>query len=264
MEMSNFLEQQGLYDENIYGITSYLISLFYRTNCKYECSRREINRLLTIYKLCCNRNGNVCFEDKFYIGYPHAVVTELTFIPGDIYFRNNDFEFDINNLPKEKKLKQEDNGMLEDLPYPYSWYLRKHKINDESKKLLENVFEAFAGVDFDKVAFMIDELMHYIPVKKQFNNEDCIDIEIINNFFESKNNSKMFKDNLVFNFIKNTKLKNNVNFNDEEKISLNKVLKYITEKFESLSLENQKKLLIYLNELSEETKNDPNEKKLYK
>ena len=264
MEMSNFLEQQGLYDCNIYGVTSYLISLFYRTNCKYECSHREINRLLTIYKLCCNRNGNECFEDKFHIGYPQSTITYLSFLPTEIYYRYDNYEYDINNLPTEKKLKQEDNGMLEKLPYPYSWYLKIHEISDESKKLLEDVFEAFAGVDFNLLAHMIDEIMKHIPVKKQFNNENCIDKEKASKFFENESNNKTFENNLVFEFIKNKKLKNNVNFDSETKISLNKASRYIVEKFETLSFENQKKLLIYLNELSNETKNVSSEKKLYK
>ena len=102
MDFSKFIQNRGLYDYNLKAVVFYLISLFYKTDCKFEYSKRTINRLLTIYKLCCNKNGYDCFEDTFYIGKPYSTYRELDFLERDIYLRSNSEENYKIKLNKEK------------------------------------------------------------------------------------------------------------------------------------------------------------------
>lgn len=45
----------------------YLISLYYKTGCKYPCTRSKINKLLIIFKLCFIKNNLKTFDNKLII-----------------------------------------------------------------------------------------------------------------------------------------------------------------------------------------------------
>lgn len=263
MDYSCFLENQGLYDCNLYGIVSYLISLFYRTNCKFECSRRKINRLLTIYKLCCDKNGYDCFEDKFYIGEPYSYVLGINFIPREVYCRYFYDEYDENSLFFECILKEDDVSCIENMPFMYKQFIKGIKISEESKKLLEDVFKKFGGFKFQKMANDIDEIMENIPTIKMLDIMEHIDKDKINDFFEDKNNNQIYKNNIVFQFVKNYNIDKNMDFKDEKYFNCDKVDDWFFKKFQNLSFENQKKLLQYIDIFFENEINIEEQSKQY-
>jgi len=61
-------ENNNIYDRDIISLANYIAQLYYKTDCKYRCTRRKIDSLLAIYKFCClNNNVCDCFDDYYYL-----------------------------------------------------------------------------------------------------------------------------------------------------------------------------------------------------
>lgn len=71
-------------------LTYYLISLFYKSGCRYYCSLPKINRLLTIYKLCSINFDPNCFLHSFSSDASFWQMTSDLLLPNDFYFQIND------------------------------------------------------------------------------------------------------------------------------------------------------------------------------
>lgn len=167
---------------------NYLISLFFRTGCKYKCYRTKINRLLTIFKLCNINNlieNDVNYEllvtnNKEQFGFPFIFdkFAKDIYIPYMCSEENGEYIKDkIDNsieVPDEYNLNFFDN-------YSYSLVL------------LEEIFRNFGNFSRNKLDNLLVEIVQNVPI-----DDNIIDI----NKFKSFINSDVLPNNRVLKFIK--------------------------------------------------------------
>ena len=126
-------------------LACYLISLFYKSNCKYFCSRPKINRLLTIYKLSAIRFHSDCFHYYFNIDGPYIGIGGfIPLIDRDVYLNfkteNGKIEFISNDNKKYFSDK-----FNEAVSIPQKYCVDKKEISKSKRDLLEIIFRKFAS-----------------------------------------------------------------------------------------------------------------------
>lgn len=241
--MSNLQSTKNtkIFDEKLGNLVSYLISLFYKTDCKYYCYRTKINRLLVIYKLCTIKyNNNVLDSHFFIIDKGMGFYNLAAYVDRDEYL---------------KKCVAEDNKPIND-EFKYSFYTPiyrydfNYEISEQSKLLLEMIFRKFGNynrVDLENQLQQIKEIMPKIkvvygnPVYRV--NKDSF-ISFINNL-----DNNLYKDNEVLKFIKNFD-NTNVNIFYDENLENEEVTNKINDQLKECDLETKKKILLILENIS--------------
>lgn len=167
---------------------NYLVSLFFKTNCKYKCYRTKINRLLIIYKLC--DINNLIQEDS---NYELLIDKDKKQFGFPFIFDKFDKDIYIPYLCVEengKIIKDKINNSIE-IPKEYNFNF----LDDYSYSLiiLEKIFRNFGNFSRDELNILLREIIQNIP----------IDVNVIDiNKFKSFINSDVLPDNKVLNFIK--------------------------------------------------------------
>lgn len=187
-------------------LACYLISLFYKTNRKYFCSRPKINRLLTIYKLSSINFDPDCFHYYFKVDAPYMI------IGGFVYLIDRDVYFNFGTVNNRIQLMSEDNkeffdgkfNEIDSITNPYR--VNENDINDMKKNLLEIIFRKFASYSVGDLGKMINELHHSIPFEKRVDETNYVYNHLESNkfieFLNSKYNNELYQNNEVFKFIK--------------------------------------------------------------
>ena len=191
-------------------LACYLISLFYKSGCKYYCGRTKINRLLTIYKFCSVQFDPDCFGPFFRTDGPYMIINDLNaWVDRDVYFLTGD---DID-------CKEEYTGDFnEQVSIPSRYQFDENLIIKQSKMLLEIIFRKFGSYSTNDLGPLINEMHPHIPFSmKQYKyKEMCLrnslDVSEFLNFLTSDESDARFQDNEIFKFIKDFNcdlLKNN-------------------------------------------------------
>ena len=196
MKDCKILENSNLFKEDIKTVSYYLVSLYYKTGCKYHCYRTKLNRLLTIYKLCATRYNNDCLDSSFvlnetWIGFPELAA---------LFFREV-----YMKLPWEASI--EDNKEIQDKFDDKVEFNKEYKDSEKvlslyTKQLIEIIFRKFGNYTIGDLAHLIDEIKQKIPVTK-IDNGYKIDTKNYEDFLNIN------LDNEIFKFIKNFKLSEN-------------------------------------------------------
>lgn len=190
-----------LYNENIETVTDYLISLYYKTGCKYWCQRPQMNRLLTIYKLCTMKYNPDCFEYQFKItddsiGFYGYVLTNLMHF--DVYnaypYIEPDGKYIEDELDETVNIPKLVPKLFTDIEIT--------EISEPTKKLIEKIFRKFGNYEVAELAKNIDELIGKLVATNQYWGSH-LKQHFHADFLWDEECCKLFKDNEIFNFIKN-------------------------------------------------------------
>lgn len=189
MKDCEILYNYKIFNENLKVLAFYLVSLYYKTGCKYLCSITKINRLLTIYKFCTLKYNDESLRGEYIIN------TSMWF--DSLWFCIYKEEYFNENLMKQecKEITEEINEFAE-VPEKYKV---EHQIGVSSKILLEKIFRKFGNYSLNDLGPMIDEIIFEMPTKKIDGKKD-IDV---NNFKKSLYVYPQNLNNEVLNFIKN-------------------------------------------------------------
>ena len=216
------------------NLACYLISLFYKSNCIYFCSRPKINRLLTIYKLASVDVDENCFKYSINIDAPYIFVANFVYlIDRDVYLNIKlDDKFKLIHLSQDNK-EFYTGDFTSDQTIPNWYHINENEINSNKKRLLEIIFRKFASYSVGDLAKMIDELHHNIPFERKKDEFEFafnyLNKEKLKQFLNSDSNNELYKKNEVFKFVKiivNEYIPDNI-FDKENKGVANKVLKLI-------------------------------------
>ena len=216
------------------NLACYLISLFYKSNCIYFCSRPKINRLLTIYKLASINFDKDCFKYSINIDAPYICIANFIYlIDRDVYLNIElDNKFKLIHLSQDNK-EFYNGDFTADNAIPNWYHFDESEINSNQKRLLEILFRKFASYSVGDLAKMIDELHHNIPFERKSDEFgfafNYLDKEKLKQFLNSESNNDLYKNNEVFNFVKvivNEYIPDNIFDYDNQGIA-NKVLKII-------------------------------------
>lgn len=212
MNYKNF-EHETLYNEDIKLLTYYLVSLFYKTDCKYWCSRTKINRLLTIYKFCTIKYKSDVLKGEYVISNPKNKIgiwfPKLNgYIDRDVYLKYNIMEDNC-----EKIIEQ----FNENAEIPKIFEVEK-EISVISKILLEKIFREFGNYPLNVLAPMVDEVILKMPIK-EIEGKTEIDTNNFENFLNTNTNNE------VFNFIK--EYRKDMPLTKKEKVKVKKIVKQV-------------------------------------
>lgn len=212
-------------DQNIYDVEDeilntkasdliyYLISLYYKTNCKYRIGRDKVCELLTIYQLIIMRifyteyNYNSKEEEFKFNEYLQRFI--LTPNNQGLHFMvDRDCYFDA--LPDQSNYIVDIIDHSITVPYIYE-KLKTKELSGFSKSLIEEIFRNFGNYpthNSDKKG--LAQMLNQITDKMQeqgviINNE--ININGLKDFFNNQDNKILFYNNEIFSFIENHKVK---------------------------------------------------------
>lgn len=229
MDYRHFLKKKNSYDIDIISAANYLLELHYNNNCEFTISK--IEKMLVIYKLCCMKNNEVCFDKYF------SVKTTDFRIP--ILSRFVFMSFKRNYIIEDEKITEEKNTHEISKAYKLS------EINSYTKEILNNIFEYFKVFSYNDIKDMLQDIRFNLSCIK-INDEYCLSNNDIKNFFDNSFYNQLYNDNKVYKFVKNT------NFYgkdlNETIFDISKVSKYFDSRFSQLSFDDQIKVLEYIDE----------------
>ena len=188
-------------------LACYLVSLFYKTNCKYFCTRPKIKRLLTIYKLSSINFDPDCFHYIFFVDDQQMTITSYisSIVERDVYFN-------IGTVNGKLQIMSEDNreffdeNFSETISVPNKYIVNENEIDKIKRDLLEIIFRKFGSYSSRELNDMLDEFSHEIPFEQKVDETnftyDYLDPNKFMKFLNSEYNSSLFQNNEVFNFIK--------------------------------------------------------------
>lgn len=234
-----------IFDEKFGNLVSYLISLFYETDCKYYCYRTKINRLLVIYKLCVLKYNKDVLNDNFFITDQGMWFSGLvSYIDRDEYL---------------KKCVEEDNKPIND-EFKYSLYTPVYRYNfnceisEQSKILLEMIFRKFGNYNRVDLENQLQQIKEIMPKMKVIDGNPVYHLrkEHFVRFIYNLD-SDLYKDNEVLRFIKNFD-NTNINMFYDENLESEELTNKINEKLKECDLETKKKILTILENIDKEKK----------
>ena len=190
--------------DDIESCAYYLISLFYKTGCKYACYRTKLNRLLAIYRFCridcidIKQDCNLIITEEGMMGFPilHKIIDR------DVYF-----SWYVDETGE--KITEEFVETIE-IPREYIYRFREEKINDYSKMILESIFRNFGNYSINDLANMLNDIGKKIPTI-----EHTIDVDKFIDFINDNENSNLYRNNKIFNFIKSFYNTENIKSTDD-------------------------------------------------
>ncbi len=181
--MFNLVIENLNYDS--YDLAKYLISLFYRTNKEYDCTKYKLTRLLIIAALVTSYNGKqlidgalICSKDA-----TRYMFDTLFWLEREIY---------LDSQHKTKNSEILDNEISptdESVPIIY----RCNELDNDVKVLLYDVFKHFAAYSRDDLAGYLDEIL---PLLASW---ALIDLRYTKDTIDSLRN----KNNKVINYVVN-------------------------------------------------------------
>lgn len=187
MEETNYTETE------LQDMAAYLISLYYKTDCKYNCSRPKINRLLTIYLLC-NINKKPITKNIFCITNSYIGLSGMfTYVP--VLEPYTKFEY------KDDRLEIiEDFNDQAPIPPLYKRLIDVIELSKAQKKLLEKIFRKFASYDINSLAEKVNEFKRIIPFKTHEDYRASLRGEDLLYFLQQNKNN--YLENEILTFIK--------------------------------------------------------------
>jgi len=240
MTIDNFKDYYGAFE--LRALAYYLVSLFYKTNCKYSCTRSKINRLLTIYMFCNIKNKPNLHDSKFAITKEFMGFYDLAFIiPNTIYY--TDLR-DMKNNDDKQEIKERFGKVIN----RYTEY--DDKIDESQKELLELIFRKFGSYPITDLSIKTDKIKDNAPIKQKKDNVVNIDEFLL--FLNNKENNKLYKNNEIFKFIKNfyNKYKNKVMHPIKSNIdSKEELIEKMKEKCNNLTKIDDDEILYQLSEI---------------
>lgn len=183
---------------NVRVLACYLISLFYKTGCKYSCNRSKINKLLTIYMFCNVNNVQVNSNEKFYI-----TNSWFGFLDSLSGIRTEEYSVDVDGYPRYAEPKMAD---------IYVSLLKDYEMPEDSKKLLDKIFENFGKYSNSELAEMLNGIKENIPYKTEHPDDSVVfDLDEVVDYFKCYNDElkNEYRNNEVVSFI-NDYHKNNI------------------------------------------------------
>lgn len=222
---------------NIKPYAIYLISLYYKTGCKYSCTRSKINKLLIIFKLCFIKNNLKTFDNKLIIYENFSYFEDLSIImEKDVYCTEKSIE-------ENSKIIDKLNEMVE-IPPMYKTYI---KLAEEEKKLLEIIFREFGNFNINYLSDKIEPIVRNISAiyKNNFILDEDRVFDFFNNYYHEYQNNEIFK------FIENIIIKKS-NYKNEKN---NKIFCDLVIKISNLDVSKQRKLLKYIETFKNDNEN---------
>ena len=175
-------------------LVNYLISLFYRTNKEYDCTKYKLTRLLIIAALVTSYNGKQLINDALICNKDATIYMfdTLFWLEREIY---------LNSYHKTKNseiLDSEISPTDESVPIFY----RCNELDNDVKVLLYDVFKHFAAYSRDDLAGYLDEILPLLACWS------LIDLRYTKDTINSLRNKNNQVINYVVNF--NSKLVKNI------------------------------------------------------
>lgn len=205
-----YLEDHNVEHNKTKKLACYLISLFYKSGFRYNCSRSKINALLIIYKFCSVQFDSDCFSSGFKTSGPYMIISDLAnFLGRDIY------RLFTENADNKEEYTGTFNARI---TIPDIYRCDESLISEQSKMLLEIIFRRYGSYSKKDLALLINEIHPHIPFREKYH--DYRGVSSCNNlgasdlleFLNSEENNIKFRDNEIFAFIKDFNydlLKNN-------------------------------------------------------
>lgn len=137
----------------------YLVSLYYKTGCKYVCTRTKTSRLLTIYKFCKMKSNPELFNHYFVSSYYMFIRYLNIFFCMDEYVVWEREGID-NQLEIEDEFTEPKN-----MPSYYHKILQEANLNLQSLNLLETIFRKFGNYSINDLAAKLNPLQELLPFK---------------------------------------------------------------------------------------------------
>lgn len=236
-----------IFDEKFGNLVSYLISLFYKTDCKYYCYRTKINRLLVIYKLCTLKYNKDVLTNNFFITDQGMCFSGLvSYIDKDEYLKDCVME---DNKPINDEFK-------DSFYTPVYRYNFNCEISEQSKILLEMIFRKFGNYNRVDLENQLQQIQKIMPKTK------VIDVNPVYHLkkehfvrFIYNLDSDLYKDNEVLKFIKNFD-NTNINMFYDETLENEEITKKINDYIKECDLGTKKKILLILENISKEKNED--------
>jgi len=223
-------------EKDIKSYVDYLVCLYYQTGRKYYCVRPCINRLLIIFKLCCDKNNIKTFSDNIYINSGCVGIPRIfDIIERDVYFPPCPAQqnFEITEVLDKNAF----------IPEKFSYALEDFSISVAEKKLLEDIFRLFGNYDISFLAKNQNEIIKQMPTIDLSGDKMINKFEVYNFFTDSNELYEKYQSNKIFKFIENS---------DYIKLYCDKIEKNedifskLMTRIRNLDTNKQKKLLQYL------------------
>lgn len=228
MDYRHFLKKKNSYDIDIISAANYLLELHYNNNCEFTISK--IEKMLVIYKLCCMKNNERCFDKYFSIkttDFRFPILSRFIFMS----FKSNYVIDEENMIEKEGK------------SFEISKVYKLSNLNICAKEILDDIFDVFKSIQYNDIKDMLQDIRFNLSCIK-INDEYCVSNEEVRHFFNNSFNTHLYNDNIIYKFIKNT------NFQEKDlsecTLDISKVLKYFDSRFSQLNFDDQIKVLEYI------------------
>ena len=194
------------------AMASYLVSLFYKSKKNYSCTRSKIGKLLVLNTLCNIDNQNLL--NTLYISDESIYTYEpslLEFIYRDVYIK---YPFCDDKKPFTELF---DESVV--IPNMFQIRLDRYELDDNSKRILEDIFRNFASYPLGDLNKMIKEIIPLIVGSTNTKVEDKNHIKENYKFFKNNRINELYKDNKIYSFLKYHILENPKNKYDLEDIT---------------------------------------------
>lgn len=212
-------------------LACYLVSMFYKTDRKYFCTRPKIKRLLTIYKLSAINFDSDCFHYIFYADDQQVTLSSSVsaFVDRDVYFNLGTVNGKTEIISEDNK-EFFDGNFNETVSILNKYIVNENEIDKIKRDLLEAIFRKFGSYSSRDLNNMLNEFSHEISFEKRVDENAYIYFYLDPNkfmqFLNSEHNNNLYQNNELFNFIKIIVNEFKSNDFDNDK-TLNHVLKLV-------------------------------------
>lgn len=221
-------------DYELEALTSYLVSLFYKSKKKYSCTRQKIGKLLALNTLCNIYNSKILDtlyidDESIYTSFPGM----LDFIYRDIYIK-----YPVSDDKKEFIEPFDESIKIPDM---FKTRIDRYKLDDDSKKMLEDIFRKFASYPTSDLNKMINEILPIIKQIKRIKNYIQKESDYFYNHYNKQKYELIFRNskineqcsnNKIFLFLKENIL--NQIENKKEKYDLEDITNYIIHLYDKI------------------------------
>lgn len=180
---------------NIVDAAKYLIQLYYKTGCRYHCTRTKIEKMLSIANLVSLKSGEALFVEKNVVnpcgtGFPILA----SFLFGDIVEGREDET--CLEIPKEL--------VNESAVYPPFYEIDNYSLSSRNvSQLLLDIFLKFGNYDAKTMGILCDAFKCSIATNEPGSDRRIINNEAVKPFFDTCAYDDKYKNNEIISFIVN-------------------------------------------------------------
>ena len=197
-EVINNKKMDNQYLINVVDAANYLIQFYYRTREQYHCTKKKVEKMLTIAAMVYMKHNLNFFGAKIYLNHCGTYIPLLSrFIHGDIV----DGTVVENNAVIDRNVDMTG-------PVP-KLYVTEVDIEPREKDILLDIFINFGNYEPSALGKLLDEFKNEVALQDTDNpSEKIIDPKKVFDFFKSAQNNT--NNNEIINYIANYCLQGNV------------------------------------------------------